>query len=150
MFQFIGILGAVLVVISFFLAWGTGTVPLFGETQYTGMDFFDKGVPFTDNDAWQNTIPMAALILAIVALVISIVPGEYLGGAKTEKIIGLISILIAIVMLVIIALFMVWFSDYTGETMGFSVKFGVGAYLGLIGSILVFIVGVLPMFKSIE
>lgn len=152
MFQFIGVLGAVLVIIAFFLSWGT-FAPIIGDSiHYTGMDFFDKEVILADVDAWQNMIPMVALILAIIALIISVVPGEYLGGVKTEKILGITSIVVAIVLLVIIALFMVWFSEFTGNIiLGLGeVSFGAGAYLGLIGSILVFIVGVLPLFKSSE
>lgn len=148
MFQFIGVVGAVLVIIAFFLSWGT-FAPIIGDSiHYTGMDFFNKEV--VDADAWQNMIPMVALILAIIALIISVVPGEYLGGVKTEKILGIVSIVVAIVLLVLIALFMVWFSDFTGDIFVGEISFGAGAYLGLIGSILVFIVGVLPLFKSIE
>ena len=150
MFQFIGVVGAVLVIIAFFLSWGT-FAPIFGDSiHYTGMDFFDKEVILADVDAWQNMIPMVALVLAIIALIISVVPGEYLGGVKTEKILGIVSIVVAIVLLVLIALFMVWFSDFTGDIFVGEISFGAGAYLGLIGSILVFIVGILPLFKSIE
>lgn len=145
MFQFIGIVGAILVAVSFFLTWGTYTLGSLVEN-YAGMDFFNRDA--IDPDAWQNMIPMVALILAIVALVISVVPGEYLGGAKTEKLLGIVSIFIAIVLLIVTILFMVWFNDFAGMLILGKMSFGIGTYLCLIGSILVFIVGVLPVIKN--
>ena len=147
-FQIIGTVGAILVIASFFLAWGQMDVILYGITDYTGMDFFNKDVFFVDTDAWQNMIPLIALILAIIALVISVVPGEYLGGAKTERILGVVAIVVAIVLLVISILFLSWFGEYLIETTAHSIKHGVGTYLCLVGSILVFIVGILPLIKK--
>lgn len=148
LFQFIGIVGAILVIASFFLAWGQSDMVLHGVTNYTGMDFFNKDVLFADSDAWQNMIPMIALILAIIALVISVVPGEYLGGAKTERILGVVAIIVAIVLLVISIMFMSWFGEYLTSTSVLTIKHGIGTYLCLVGSILVFIVGILPLVKK--
>ena len=150
MFQFIGIMGAVLVIISFFLTWGTQTITFLGEEfNYTGMDFFNKEMWMegTNNyDSWQNLIPLIALVLAVVALIISIVPGESLGGEKTEKMIGVVAIVISIVLLVMTVLFMTWFGGIEMFLMENSL--GIGAYLCLIGSILVFVVGIMPLLKK--
>lgn len=147
MFQFIGIVGAILVIVSFFLAWGQSDTVIIGVENYTGMDFFDKKVLFADGDAWQNMIPLMALVLAIIALIISVVPGEYLGGEKTEKILGIVSIAAAVVLLVLSVMFMSWFGDYLVDTTVLTIKYGIGMYLCLVGSILVFVVGILPLFK---
>lgn len=152
MFQFIGIVGAVLVVISFFLTWGTQTVALIGtEFNYTGMELFNKEMVNDGSnayDAWQNFIPLIALVLAVVALIISIVPGENLGGAKTEKMLGIVSIVIAIGLLVLTVLFMTWLGGIDSILMNYTL--GMGAYLCLVGSILVFIVGIMPLLKKID
>lgn len=148
MFQFIGIVGAVLVILSFFLTWGSKAIVGFEGTNYAGMDFFNKemwtGPSFYD--AWQNYIPLVALVLAVVALIISIVPGESLGGVRTEKMLGIISIVIAIVMLVIAVLFMTWYGGI--NVLGVVYNLGIGAYICLVGSILVFIVGIMPLLKK--
>ncbi len=151
-FQLIGILGAILVIVAFFLSWVdiSGSVLGFERTEgITGMEFFD-GEYVQDKDAWQNMIPLITLILAVIALIISVVPGEYLGGAKTEGALGVVSIIISIALIIVTILFMTWIE--TGSVdFGFgqgSVKYGIGAYLCLVGSILVFIVGILPLFKS--
>lgn len=160
MFQFIGIVGAVLVIISFFLAWGTATItPMFGDehvTNYAGMEFFNKEMWAQNSDAynaWQNFIPLVTLALAVIALIISIVPGEYLGGEKTEKSLGLVSIIIAIALLLMVVLFMTWFGDMTGSLdvifLTAEVSFGVGTYVCLAGSIMVFIVGIMPLLKRV-
>lgn len=50
-------------------------------------------------------------------------------------------------------LFAIWFGEKTGSTsfiIGTArIALGIGAYLSLIGSILVFIVGVMPLLKKI-
>lgn len=148
MFQFIGIVGAILVIISFFLAWGQSDMVGIGVMNYSGMDFFDGKVPFVDSDAWQNMIPLTALILAIIALIISVVPGEHLGGGKTEGILGILSIIVAIALLVIIVMFMTWFGEYLIDTSVVTITRGIGTYLCLAGSILVFIVGFIPIIKK--
>ena len=149
MFQFIGIVGAVLVVLSFFLTWGSTKIMMFEEINHSGMDFFNKEMwseASSFYDAWQNYIPLVTLVLAVVALIISIVPGENLGGVKTEKILGIVSIVIAVVLLVITVLFMTWFGGI--DLLGVTYNLGTGAYICLVGSILVFIVGILPLFKK--
>jgi hypothetical protein len=113
------------------------------------MDFFNKEMWFSGSNiynAWQNFIPIVVFILAIVALVISIVPGEKLGGVKTEKMLAIMSIVISIVLLVATVLFMIWFGGIEGTFIEYSL--GIGAYLCLIGSILVFAVGVMPLLKK--
>ena len=152
-FQFIGIVGAILVLVAFFLSWADVTTTILGGTRttgYTGMQFFD-GEYLQDKDAWQNMVPLIALILAIVALIISVVPSKYLGGAKTEGILGIVAIVISVVLLVVSILFMVWLDTGAsgGSLLGGSVGYGIGTYLCLVGSILVFIVGVLPIIKNL-
>lgn len=152
-FQLIGIVGAILVIVAFFLSWSdiSGSILGFERTEgFTGMQFFD-GEYVQDSDAWQNMIPLITLILAVVALIISVVPGEYLGGAKTEGALGVISIVISIVLIIVTILFMTWLETGSGDFFGLgqgSIKYGIGAYLCLVGSILVFIVGILPLFKG--
>jgi hypothetical protein len=156
-FQLFGIIGAILVIISFFLAWGTLDVTLLGNTDttnYTGMDFFDKKVFAEGTDAYdavQNMFPMICLVFAVISLILAIIPDGIFKG-NTGKIVGIIQILICILLVVFSVLFIVWFGDQTGSITGLlgsiSLKTGAGAYLCLVGSIMIAIVGILPLFKK--
>ena len=82
-FQMFGILGAILVIASFFLAWGTLDVKLFIGNEiknYSGMDFFNKNVipeGAEGYDAVQNMFPLICLILAVVSLILAIIPDSF-------------------------------------------------------------------------
>lgn len=97
-------------------------------------------------------MPMIALILSVIASVISLVPGGYLSGDRIEKGMGLFSAVLAIVLLLLTVMFFTWFGDSTGST-GFiifnaKVSFGIGAYVCLADSILPPTVRVMTLFKG--
>lgn len=151
MLQLIGIIGVVLVIISYFLTWGTQTFIVTGDKiNFTSIDFLNRGMWLegTNNfNSWENEIPRATFIIAIVALIILMIPGISLGSVATDKVFGIASIVISIVLLSITVLFMIWFTGI--ELITFSYKLGIGAYLCLIGSILFFVFSIMSVLKEI-
>lgn len=153
-FQMFGILGAILVIASFFLAWGTLDIKLFIGNEiknYSGMDFFNKNVipeGAEGYDAVQNMFPLICLILAVVSLILAIIPDSFFKGT-VGQIVGIVQILICILLIVFSVMFISWFGDLGGTFSSIfgtvTLKTGVGAYLCLVGSILIAIVGILPL-----
>ena len=160
-FRFIGVLGALLVIVSFFLIWGSDTTTILGFSrtlEYSGMDFFERAMWVENTDAynsWYNSIPLIALITACIALLLFLVPGRSFGGVRTERILGLVTVVIAVFLIILSIQFKVWIGGLAGNSSWVrgglasrSVSTEMGAYLCLIGNIPIFIAGAIPMLRN--
>ena len=150
----IAIIGAILMIVGVVLAWGTYD-NLLGETvKVSGMDFFnDKGVDGTKY-TW---VPLVALICGIISLLLMILP-TFVNVEKFQQInniLGIVALVAALVVIIFGILFITqeftydWgaFGKIT-KKFGDFYKIGIGFWLTLIGAIITFVGGIMPILKN--
>jgi len=125
--------GAIVGIIAVFLnwyAWSETFIVTF-SSEITGMGFLD-----VKTDDFQKYCPLISWILMIIALVIAILP---VAGVKAipEKTAYLIIAILGLLALIFVILFLSW-TDHAA----------IGAYMGLVASILVLIGGALPLVEE--
>lgn len=140
----IGIVGAILMIVSVFLAWAEISVLGFSIKTYSGWEIFSdsnigKIVDYTFT-------PLIALIGGILALVLMVIP-TFANTEKMQKasnILGIVSIVIAIAVIVLGILFMT--QSWEGVSMTDYIQYGF--WLTLIGAIITAIGGIMPIAKN--
>ena len=151
----IAIIGAILMIIGVFLTWGT-LEGMFGNTTFTGMDFFNK-VTGVFSDTKYTWVPLVSLICGIVALLAMVLPTFF----NTEQfkqinnILGIVALVASLVVIIFGILFITQeftYSSFFG--LKTTVKFGdiystgIGFWFTLIGAIITFIGGIMPILKN--
>ncbi len=147
----IAIVGAILMVIGVFLTWGSYDALLGGTVKLSGMDFFNKvsGVYSGTKFTW---VPLVALICGIISLLVMILP-TFMNNDNLKPINNILGI-VALVLSLLVIIFGILFITQTFENAYVSVKFGdmyktgIGFWLTLIGAIITFIGGIMPILKN--
>ena len=146
----VGIVGAILMVIGVFLTWGSYDT-LFGTVNVSGMDFFNKvdavypGTKYT----W---VPLVSLLCGIISILLMILP-TFMNGDNLKQINNILGI-VALVFSLLVIIFGILFITQTFENAYVTVKFGdvyktgIGFWLTLIGAIITFIGGIMPILKN--
>ena len=149
----VGIVGAVILVLGVFLTWGSYE-NFIGETiKLTGMDFFNgKGMDGT-KFTW---VPLVALICGIISLLLMILP-TFVNVEKFQQInniLGIVALVAALLVIIFGILFITQEFTYDWGITKFTKKFtdfyslGIGYWLTLIGAIITFIGGIMPILKN--
>ena len=155
----IGLIGAIIMIVGVFLAWLTAE-GLLGAYTYTGMDIMNN----VDNIATGITIggvkyalgysflPILALICGIIALLLMIVP-TFVNTDKFEKInniLGIIVLILAIIVIIVAVLFYTQSWPLLGGSIALTdyYNIGIGFWLVLVGAIITFIGGIMPIAKN--
>ena len=146
----IAIVGALLMVIGVFLTWGT--IDLLIQTKsLTGMDFFNKGDYVLDGTKY-TWVPLVSLICGIVALLAMILPTFF----NTEQfkqinnILGIVALVLALLIIIFGILFATQSFTYLGTSHSFTYyyKLGIGYWFVIIGAVITFIGGIMPILKN--
>ena len=147
----IGIIGAIILIVGVFLTWGTLDLGFLGEEKLTGMDFFNKADGVLD-DTKYTFVPLVALICGIISLVLMIVP-TFMNTEKFQTINNILGI-VALVLAAVVIIFGILFATQSFEYLNVSHKFtyyyklGIGYWLTLIGAIITFVGGIMPILKN--
>ena len=147
----IAIVGALLMVIGVFLTWGTLDLSIFGSKALSGMDFFNKVNGVVDGTKY-TWVPLVALICGIIALLVMILPTFF----NTEQfkqinnILGIVALVLSLLVIIFGILFITQSFDngLTTYKFGDVYKIGIGFWLTLVGAIITFIGGVMPILKN--
>ena len=146
----VAIIGAILMIIGVFLTWGT-LEGMFGNTTFTGMDFFNK-VTGVFSDTKYTWVPLVSLICGIVALLAMILPTFF----NTEQfkqinnILGIVALVLALLIIIFGILFATQSFTYLGVSHSFTYyyKLGIGYWFTMIGAVITFIGGIMPILKN--
>ena len=150
----IGIIGALILTIGVFLTWGSYEV--LGETyKLSGMDFFNKvdGVHAGTSFTW---VPLVSLICGIISLLLMILP-TFMNVEKFQQInniLGIVAIVLSLVVIIFGILFITQELTWKVLLVTYTEKFtdvyslGIGYWLTLIGAIITFIGGIMPVLKN--
>ena len=150
----IGIIGALILTIGVFLTWGSYDV-LGGTVKLTGLDFFNQvnGVHSGTKYTW---VPLVALICGIISLLLMILP-TFMNVEKFQQINNILGI-VAIVFSLVVIIFGILFITQTltwsigpvsySQSFGDTYKIGIGFWLTLVGAIITFIGGIMPVLKN--
>lgn len=147
----IAILGAVLMIIGVFLTWGTLDLSIFGSKALSGMDFFNKVSGVVDGTKF-TWVPLVALICGIISLLLMILP-TFVNTEKFQQInniLGIVALVAALVVIIFGILFITQSFDngLTTYKFGEVYKTGIGFWLTLIGAIITFVGGIMPILKN--
>ncbi|MBE6523086.1 MAG: hypothetical protein E7Z62_08220 [Thermoplasmata archaeon] len=138
----IGIVGAILMIVGVFLAWGQ--IPIIKATA-SGWDIFSNSDYGSILD--YTFVPLIALIGGILSLVLMIIP-TFANTEKMQKasnILGIIALIIAIVVVIFGLLFATQSLGMAGSMMDY-IQYGF--WLTLIGAIITVIGGIMPIAKN--
>lgn len=158
-FGLFGIIGAIVMILSVFLAWGhiEGTVfilPIKGDfsgwTLGTGgeMNFYGEKVPL--DDVAYKYAPIVALVCGIVG-VIAAAFSMFKDNKTVNKGLGILSLILAVISIVVIVLYTVNVSDgYSEEGIVLTSSASYGAYIGIVGALLMIIYGILGITSKTD
>lgn len=152
----LGILGAILMVICVFLAWGSIELTLLGETEtyaFSGWDLYSdaevtsilgQSITISDFELTEYSYaPLVALICGVIGIITAILP-RFLDNGLVNKVLGIVSFILAIVAVIIMVLYMTDLSYEDGiMEIATSVKISAsyGLYIGIVGAVLMIIGG---------
>ncbi len=149
--ELVGIIGAIILVVSVFLAWGTVEVTSGTGTltmEWSGWEIFNK-----DNisaDAYYA--PIVALICGILALISAIVP-MFMTKPELGYIFDLMNMAVIVLGAIAIVCMAVFYNGFVGSVdvgMTFeSAKVGAGFWLCLAGGIITVVGGILPIIRKL-
>lgn len=157
----LGILGAILMVICVFLEWGSIEMTIWTESgayAFSGWDLYsDKAListTFLGQDlslylsdlelTSYSYVPLVTLVCGIIGLIASILPVASSGSKTINKIFGIVALLLAVVSIVLMALYMTDLS-YSGGYEGLAtatVGASYGVYIGIVGAVLMVLGGI--------
>ena len=150
----IGIIGALILTIGVFLTWGSYET-LGGTVKLSGMDFFNEvsGVHAGTKYTW---VPLVALICGIISLLLMIVPTfmNVENFQQINNILGIVALVMALLVIIFGILFMTQELTWSLGPVSYSEKFtevyklGIGYWFTLIGAIITFIGGIMPILKN--
>ncbi len=143
----VGVLGALLLIIGVFLSWAdiTGSVLGFSETKsISGMDIMTNN-EYEFDYSYAPIIALVAGILGVIACILPVV--KPLG---IERILGLVSLIVAVVAVVIIYMFSGQMTGFSFEGLASaSVSCGIGWTISLVGGVLVILGSIIPVLMKV-
>ena len=145
----VGVLGAIILIVGVFLSWVdvTFSAGIFGsETEsFSGINIADY--EHADELAYSYA-PIIALAAGIISLIACALP-IFMQNETLNKVLGIVSLILAIVTIVIMFLFMgEWTADATYEGFGATIEVGIGFWLCMVGAIITALGGVLDIIKK--
>ena len=150
----IAIIGAILMIIGVFLTWGTLDL-IGGSIKLSGMDFFNDANGVHDGTKY-TWVPLVALICGIISLLLMILP-TFVNVEKFQKInniLGIVALVAALLVIIFGILFYTQELTWKVGALSYTEKFtevykvGIGFWLTLIGAIITFIGGIMPILKN--
>jgi len=151
----IGIIGAIILIVGVFLTWGTIEIPYGDDLKFTGMDFFNKVDGVHDGTKY-TFVPLVALICGIISLLLMVVP-TFMNVEKFQtvnNILGIVALVFALVVIIFGILFVTQTLEWKAFTITYTEKFteiyklGIGYWLTMIGAIITFVGGIMPILKN--
>ena len=146
----VGIVGAILMVIGVFLTWGSYDTFL-GTVNLSGMDFFNKvdGVYSGTKYTW---VPLVSLLCGIISILLMILP-TFMNGDNLKQInniLGIVALVLALLVIIFGILFATQSFTYLGTSHSFTYyyKLGIGYWFVIIGAVITFIGGIMPILKN--
>lgn len=157
-----GIIGAILMVVCVFLEWGSIEYTLLGNTNtfgFSGWSLYSDAtvttvlgvdIKISDLDLSNYSYaPLVTLICGVVGIIATALP-MFLKNDAANKILGIVSLLLAVVSIVLMVLFMTDLSD-SAEVTGIAkiaISASYGVYIGIVGAALMVIGGVADIMKK--
>ncbi len=152
----IGIIGTLILIIGVFLTWGSYE-NLLGETvKVSGLDFFNKTSSVVDGTKY-TWVPLVALICGIISLLLMVLP-TFMNTDNFQQInniLGIVALVMALVVIIFGILFITQEFTYDWGMFGkLTKKFtdfysvGIGYWLVMIGAVITFIGGIMPILKN--
>ena len=145
----IGLIGALLMVIGVFLTWGS--YDLLGVHNLTGMDFFNKVDGVIDGTKY-TWVPLVALICGIISLLLMILPTfvNTDNFQQINNILGIVALVLSLLVIIFGILFATQSFSYLGTSHSFTYyyKLGIGYWFVIIGAVITFIGGIMPILKN--
>ena len=147
----IGIVGAALMVIGVFMNWITIDIPYLGDESWTGMDIWKER-----NDDFEDLkytfVPLFSLIAGIIALLLMILP-TFMNMEKFQNInniLGIVATVLALIVFVCGLLFYFQTPENWDDPLRKldGLKFNFGFWLVIIGSLITFVGGAMPILKN--
>jgi len=132
----IATLGAVIGIVALFLNWYDWPDSRFFKVlseQITGIGFLTE-----NTDAFQKFCPLISCIIMVISLIVTILP-IFKVKLMSEDRTYLVTIALGVLSLAVVIVFLSW-TDHAS----------IGAYMGLVASILVLLGGALPMVEELE
>ena len=129
-------IGAVIGIVALFLNWydwPDSSYFMVLSEQITGIGFLSE-----KTDAFQKYCPLMTCIVMVIVLIITVLP-VFKVRLMSEDRTYLVTVVLGVLSLAISIIFLSW-TDHAS----------IGAYMGLVASILLFISGALPMVEELE
>ena len=129
-------IGAVIGIVALFLNWYNWPDSRYFmvlSEQITGVGFLTE-----NTDAFQKYCPIVSCIIMVFSLIITVLP-TFRVNLMSENRTYLVTIILGVLSLAVVIIFLSW-TDHAS----------IGAYMGLVASILVLLGGALPMVEELE
>ena len=147
----IGIVGAALMVIGVFMNWITIDIPYLGDESWTGMDIWKERSDDFD-DLKYTFVPLFSLIAGIIALLLMILP-TFMNMEKFQNINNILGIVATVLALIVFVCGLLFYfqtpENWDDPLRKFDgLKFNFGFWLVIIGSLITFVGGAMPILKN--
>lgn len=158
-----GIIGAILMAVCVFLEWGSIELIIGSSTSkyaFSGWDLFSdatvyKGILIDEIKISDLEIsnysyaPIVVLISGAIGIIATIIP-VFVKNEAASKALGIIALILAVVSIVLMVLYVTDLSDTSGfsETIKSVIKASYGAYIGIVGALLMVIGGIADIAKK--
>lgn len=158
-----GIIGAILMVVCVFLQWGSieyafGSYNL--TYNFTGWNLYtdatvnsDIGLKISDLDASSYSYaPLVVLICGVVGIIATILP-MFVKSKTASQVLGIIALILAIVSIVLMVLYVTDIAVSQSVTIllvkiSYTASASYGAYIGIVGALLMVIGGIADVVKK--
>ncbi len=148
--NFLGIVafvGAVFMIAGVFLTWLSQDLGILGTSTWSGMDVFNSNLDFS-----YQFVPMVSLVGGILAILLMIVP-TFMNTEKFEtlnNILGIITLILSAVVVICGILFYTQSWSIMGGKVSLTDVYsvGIGFWLVIIGAVITFIGGAMPILKN--
>lgn len=158
----LGIIGAILMVVCVFLQWGSieyafGSYNL--TYNFTGWNLYtdatvnsDIGLKISDLDASSYSYaPLVVLICGVVGIIATILP-MFVKSKTASQVLGIIALILAIVSIVLMVLYVRDIAASQSVTLlvkiSYTASASYGAYIGIVGALLMVIGGIADVVKK--
>lgn len=147
----IGFIGTIILIVGVFLNWVTldyNIILTKGSESLTGWDIYGNA-DYKDLFEYSYA-PLVALVCGVISLITTLLPIVY-QNEKVNKLLGIVTLILAVVAIVISTLFYTNVTDsisYLG--MSASTSVGLGFWLCLVGAIITAVGGILDILKKVN
>lgn len=157
-----GIIGAILMIICVFLAWGSCEITALGVTAKfdfsgwclaTGGDVTVTALGESETASISELglkyafAPYVVLACGIIGIIAAALPMFMDCNENINKGLGILALILAIISIVVTVLYV---SNVGGTELGSYLKASVGAYLGIVGAILMIVYGLLSVTNKLD